>query len=120
MKILNLIVKQAESYNKRTTGQQHKSVRTLSSFLLQNGFDLTGGRSCTSAHLLVDYGTRNGTCNVARSMSSVLPDGSSVNLGKWVIRPQRRSKDTSMKPERRVQLHTLLVDQGLFKWSKTM
>ena len=119
MKILNLIVKQAESYNKRTTSQQYKSVQTLSSFLLQNGFDLTGGRSCTSAHLLVDYGTRNGTCNVARSMAAVLPDGSSVNLGRWV-RDQRQRKDTTMKSERRVKLHTLLVDQGLFKWSKTM
>jgi len=117
VKILNLIVKQAESYNKRTTGQQHKSVRTLSSFLLQNGFDLTGGRSCTSAHLLVDYGTRNGTCNVARSMSSVLPDGSSVNLGLWV-RDQGQRKDTTMKPERRARLQTL-VDQGLFKWNMT-
>lgn len=66
-------------------------------------------------NLLVDYGTRNGTCNVARSMSSVLPDGSSVNLGLWV-RDQRQRKDTSMKPERRVQLQTL-VDQGLFKWN---
>ena len=66
-------------------------------------------------NLLVDYGTRNGTCNVPRSMSSVLPDGSSVNLGLWV-RDQGQRKDTTMKPERRARLQTL-VDQGLFKWN---
>eukprot|EP01042_Synura_sphagnicola_P036431 gene36431-biopygen5277 len=69
-------------------------------------------------NLLVDYGNRNGTCNVPQSKSAVLPDGSSVNLGLWV-NDQRKSKDTTMKPERRVQLQRL-VDQGLFKWNMTM
>ena len=69
-------------------------------------------------NLLVDYGTRNGTCNVPqREKSSVLPDGSSVNLGLWVYH-QRQSKDTTMKSERRARLQTL-VDQGLFKWNMT-
>eukprot|EP01042_Synura_sphagnicola_P009149 gene9149-biopygen9530 len=66
---------------------------------------------------LVDYGTRNGTCNVPQSKSSVLPDGSSVNLGEWVDN-QRQRKDTTMKPERRARLQAL-VDQGLFKWNMT-
>eukprot|EP01042_Synura_sphagnicola_P036471 gene36471-biopygen6593 len=58
-------------------------------------------------NLLVDYGTRNGTCNVPqREKSSVLPDGSSVNLGLWV-RDQRQRKDTTMKSERRARLQTL-------------
>ena len=64
--------------------------------------------------LLVDYGQRNGTCNVPKRWKEVLADGDEVNLGKWVA-DQRWRRDTIMTQEHRTKLEAL-VEQGLFKW----
>ena len=64
--------------------------------------------------VLVDYGRRNGTCNVPAAWKEVLPNGDEVNIGQWV-RTQRQKRDLTMTAEHRERLQEL-VDKGLFKW----
>ena len=63
---------------------------------------------------LVDYGRRNGTCNVPHGWKEVSPDGEVLNLGQWVG-SQRWRRFTHLTEERRQKMQAL-VDQGLFKW----